>query len=154
VSDFLRRYTLVCYIIALTFMIASIVDVATNAWPWFIGNEQWRFGAVAILSNYLISIIFGVLLLAVLGVARATPGALYFVTAVSALVALFLFVIMIGYSFDTLQLMGSVREEQVEMFKIGAAKTLFKTLLFFTAALAMSIASFKAARDVGAPGRH
>ena len=111
-------------------------------------SEQWRFGSVSILSNYLVSIVFGLMLLGALGVARGARGTLYFVTATSGLLALLLFVIMISYTLDTLQVWGSVREEQMEMFKIGAGKTLFKIALFFVASVALAVAALRSGRDI------
>jgi hypothetical protein len=149
VTDFLRRYTLASYLVALMFIILPVVDAATNAWPWSLGNEQWRFGAAAILSGYLISIIFGLLFLAAVARGSGHKLTLYLTSAVSGLFALVLLVFSISFILDTLQLRGVVREEQHEMFKIGAVKTGSKLALSMVAMIVLAIASFKAAKDVG-----
>lgn len=148
-TDFLRRYTLASYLVALMFIALPVVDAATNAWPWSLGNEQWRFGAAAILSGYLISILFGLLLLGAIAVAGAHKRTLYVTSAVSGLLALVLLAMSISFILDTLQLRGVVREEQVEMFQIGAVKTGSKLALSMAAMIVLAIASFKAAKDVG-----
>lgn len=148
-TDFLRRYTLASYLVALMFIILPVVDAATNAWPWSLGNEQWRFGAAAILSGYLISIIFGLLFLAAVARGSGHKSTLYLTSAVSLLFALVLLVFSISFILDTFQVRNVVREEQFEMFKIGAAKTAFKLGLSLVATIVLAIASFKAAKDVG-----
>jgi hypothetical protein len=153
VTDLLRRYTLASWLIALMFIINPIVDAATNAWPFDFGNEQWRFGSAAIASGYLVSILFGLLLMSAIGVAKEHRATLLAVTGIAGLMALLLLGMSVGYVLDTFQVRPVVRDDQLAMFRIGAAKTAFKLGAALLGTLVLSIASFKAAGDVSAAER-
>jgi len=150
VNDFLRRYTLASWIIALTFFINAIVDAATNAWPFFYGSAEWRFGAAGIFSNYLITMLFGLLMMAAIGVAKQQQKALRVVGATAGLMTLVLLAGSIGYVLDTFQVRPAVREDQFDMYRIGAVKTAFKIGCTLLGTIALTLASFKAARDATA----
>mgnify|MGYP001593243968 CR=1 FL=1 len=148
-TDFLRRYTLVSYLVALMFIVLSVLDAATNAWPWFFSSEQWRFGSTGIVSGYLVSVIFGLLLMSAVAVGRKQRGMLYVVSVTATLLTLFLLALIISYALDTFQVRNVVREDQLEMFKIGAAKTAFKIGLSLAVTMVLAFASYQAAKDAG-----
>ena len=137
------------YVIALLFVLGPIADILTNVWPWQFGNEQWRFGLVGVASNYLVSLIFGLLLWALVAAQCEHRTALRVITAVAAAGTLVLLVISVGFALDTIQLRNFVREEQRPLFKIGAVKTALKVLTSMLAMLLVAIGSFKAARHLG-----
>jgi hypothetical protein len=150
VTDLLRRYTLASYLVALMFMVNPIVDAATNAWPWYLDSVQWRFGSAGILSGYFVSILFGLMMMSAIGVAKQHRITLYLVAITSGLLTLLLLGLSVSYVLDTFQVRPLVREEQVEMFRIGAVKTAFKIVAAVVVTLVMTIASIKAARDTTA----
>ncbi len=149
-TDLLRRYTLASYLVALMFIVNPIVDAATNAWPWYLDSVQWRFGSAGILSGYFVSILFGLLMMSAIGVAKQHRITLYLVAIASGLLTLLLLGLSVSYVLDTFQVRPLVREEQIEMFRIGAVKTAFKVVAAVVVTLVMTIASFKAARDTTA----
>lgn len=146
-NDFLRRYSLASYVVALMFIVFAFVDAGTNAWEWHFDSEQWRFGSTAIASGYFVTILFGLLLLAAIGVARRSRGGLLFVAVVSGVLTLGLLIGSISFVLDTFQVRSLVRDEQYEMFRIGAFKTGFKLVASLVGTLALTFGSFKAARD-------
>jgi len=148
VTDFLRRYTLASYLVALMFIINPIVDASTNAWPWDFGNVQWRFGSTGIMSGYFISMLFGLLLLSAVAVAQQHRRVLYAVSAICGLTALLLLLASVTYTLDVLQVHPMVREDQAQMFKIGSLKTAFKIGGSVLCAIALTLASFKSAKDI------
>jgi hypothetical protein len=150
VTDLLRRFTLASWLIALLFVINPIVDAATNAWPFYPASVEWRFASTGILSNYFVSILFGLLMMGAIAVAKQQRTVLRLVGGVSGLLALFLLVASVSYGFDTLQLRPVVREEQLPMFRIGAVKTAFKIGGAVLGTVLLALGAFKAARDAGA----
>ena len=149
-TEFLRRYTLASWLIALMFIVNPIVDAATNAWPYFVDSAEWRFGSAGILSGYFVSMMFGLLLMSAIGVARQQRTTLRLVGGLSALLTLFLLIGSVSFVLDTFQVRPVVREDQLAMFKIGAVKTAFKIAATLVGTVVLAVASFKAARDTAA----
>ena len=151
VNDTYRRLLVASYLTAFLFVLAPVVDILANVWPWDFGNEQWRFGLAGVTSNYLISLIFGLLMAAWIAGLREHRGMLFAVAGVSALVLLLLGVLTLLFVLDTIQVRTVVREEQLQLFKIGAVKTLFKVLASEAALLVLAVAAFKAAAGIEKP---
>lgn len=147
-TDILRRYAPSCYFVAFLFIVGPIVDVSTNIYPWDTASMQWRFGGVGVLSNYLVSVVFGLLLAGLVAGARESRNSLLAVGVFSGLWALLLIVLVIAYPLDAFQLRPVVREEQLTLFKIGAVKTLFKVLLSLMAFLVLTNSAIRAALDL------
>lgn len=143
-NDSLRKLCFASYVVALLFIVAPIMDVLTNVWPWGWGSEQWRFGTFLTTSNYLVSLIFG-LLLAATTAAMAGHRALLRATAVVAgLFTVLVLLMCFGWVLDTIQVRMLVRPEQHALFKIGLIKTGGKMGFCLITLAAVSVGAFKA----------
>lgn len=151
-NESLPRLTLTAYVVAFLFVVSPLVDILTNVWPWDGGNPQWRFGLVGVTSNYLISMIFGLLLAALVAAAQGHRATLKVLGVVSVLTAVVLMVLCGSFVLDTLQLRTVVREEQRALFKVGAVKTALKVGASILALLVMAVGTWKAS-NAGDPNR-
>lgn len=142
----LRRLSVAAYVVAAVFLLSPLIDVATNIYPTDLGSMQWRFGAFGILSNYLISAVFGLLLASLVAALSGHRLVLRACAALDGLTALVLFGLTLLFALDVLQLRSTVRPEATEMFRIGALKASFKVALVAVALLLMGIGSFRATR--------
>ena len=147
-SESTRRLVPASYVVALLFVLGPIADSLTNVWPWQLDNEQWRFGLVGVSSNYLVSVVFGLLMAAVIAGAAEQRTMLRVVGALAGAGAAVLVLVLAAFALDTIQLRGYVREEQVPMFKIGAVKTFLKVLTASLALVVLTVGCFKAAKTL------
>ena len=143
-----RRLVPASYVVALLFVLGPIADSMTNVWPWQFGSEQWRFGLVGVASNYLVSVVFGLLMAALVAGAAEQRTMLRVVGALAGVGAAVLVLVLAAYTLDTIQLRGYVREEQRPLFKIGAVKTFLKALTAALALVVLAAGCFKAARTL------
>lgn len=150
----LRRLTMAAYLVAVLFVLFPVADVATNVWPWVPWSEQWRFAAVGVLSNYVVSVVFGFLLAAVVAAAAGHARVLRALSMMTGLGTAVLAVGCLGFILDTLQVRGTVRDDQVEYFRIGAMKTFGKMAGSTAAVLVLTLGVIRAARTAwdGAEG--
>jgi hypothetical protein len=144
--DALRRLTPAAYAVALVFLLSPLVDVVTNVYPFESGSVQWRYGAVGIMSNYLISAVFGLLLATLVAALAGHVKVLWAAAATNLALAAVLVVIVGLFALDVLQLRNVVRPEAADMFKIGAAKAAFKLLVVAASLVLLGVAGLKAAR--------
>ena len=150
----LRRLTPAAYAVAVVFLLSPVVDVVANVSPMEPGSIQWRFGAVGIMSNYLISAIFGLLLGTLLAAATGRRTMLWVFATLNIVTALVLLATALLFGLDVLQLKNVVRPEAAAMFKIGSAKAAFKIVTAAIALLMLGIGGFRTARGkLAASGR-
>lgn len=138
------------YFVALMFIVLALADILTNAWPWDFGSEQWRFGMVGIASNYLMSIIFGLLLAALTAALAEHRQVLRVVAGLTGAGVVILMLLAFTFSLDTIQVRVLVSDERRQLFKIGAVKTLFKVLASVAAFAMVCVGSVQARRLLGA----
>jgi len=89
--------------IAVLFILWPIVDTLSQAWPMQLGNPAWRYGAIGLGANYLISALFGLLALSVAAAFGARRRTLRVLAAVEGVVAVLLLVVAVGFLLDALQ---------------------------------------------------
>lgn len=149
----LRRLSVAAYAVAAVFLLSPLIDVLTNVYPTDLGSMQWRFGAIGILSNYLISAVFGLLLATLVAAVLGHRLVLRISAVLNVLIALVLVGITLLFGLDVLQLRQAVRPEAGEMFRIGALKASFKILITAVALLLLGIGALKTARGDMADAR-
>ncbi len=145
--DSLRRLSVAAYAVAVLFILSPLVDVLTNIYPTDLGSMQWRFGAIGILSNYLISGVFGLLLATLVAALLGHRTLLRISAIVDLATAAVLLGITLLFALDVLQLRSTVRPEAGEMFRIGALKASLKILMTAVALLLLGIRALKASRE-------
>lgn len=139
------RLVAALYVVAGLFVIHPVADVVTNAWPLAFGSEQWRYGAVGAAANYLISLVFGALLLAVTAAYGGHRRTLRLVAAFSLIAAFALGLMALSFALDVLQLRPAVQDGDMWAFKAGAGKALFKYLTCAFGLIVVGIGSWKVA---------
>lgn len=147
-NESLRRLNVATYAVAAFFVFSPIVDILTNSWPIAVGQEEWRFGFIGVASNYLVSVLFGMILASLLAAAAGHRTMLRLLGWLSwAIVAVLVFM-ELSLVLDTLQLRSAVRPDAVEMFKIGAAKTAAKIAAVVVVMTLLAIGCLRAAKQI------
>jgi hypothetical protein len=146
VNDALRRLTLPAYAVCFFFAFSFFADVATNVWPFNPGNEQWRYGLAAISSNYIVSVLFAVLVTAAVAIANGHRLLARLVGLFSVVGAGVLLVMVIGLLLDYFQVVGTVAQEELTPFRIGFAKAGIKLGIVAIVLLICGIGTFRGAK--------
>lgn len=139
------------YAVAALFVLSPLADVLTSVWPLLLGNPQWRYGAVGLGANYLISAVFGALGLTAIAAVRGHTRFLKVLAILDLVCALVLLIATFGFALDALQMRASVPKDNprtVYMFDAGAAKAALKYLFGAVVLVSLALASRRAARSM------
>ena len=142
------------YGVGLLFILLPIMDTISQVWPPSFGSPSWRYGLVGIGANYLISILFGLLLVCLVASFQWHRRVLRWMAIASSVFAVFAVIAAIGFVLDALQLRpGLPRDNRgaLRMFDIGAGKALFKYLVTAVAFAWLGFGAWRAARAIPAP---
>jgi hypothetical protein len=146
--DHLARFAaLATYGLAVLFFIHPVADLLANFVPIEVGNVQWRYAFVGLLSNYVLTMLAGVVFAAVAAAIARHVRVMRWVAGVAAAVALALALVTIVFSLDVLQLRVSVPPEEKLLFKIGALKAAAKLSVAFVYIGSVAIAGWVASRS-------
>ncbi len=139
------------YLVGLLFVFTPFVDSVAQVWPPMLGSAGWRYGLVGIGANFLISVLFGILLLAVVAAVRGHRSMLRAVGVLSLILALASVGAAIAFALDALQVRTSIpggNAQALRMFDIGAVKAGLKYLVSALVLLWMTWMTWRAARAV------
>ena len=143
------------YGVAMLFVALPIVDTLSQVLPPAPGNAGWRYGLVGLGSNYLVSVLFGMLLWSYLAGVRLQRRTLRVLAVVNGAVAVLMVVAAMGFLLDAAQVRASLPKDNfrsLRMFDIGAAKAVFKYAVGAPVLGWIALASWRAARAIPHPG--
>ncbi len=139
------------YLIGLLFVFTPLVDSVAQVWPPMLGSAGWRYGLVGIGANFLISVLFGMLLLAVVAGTKGHRGVLRALGVLDLVVALLCVAATISFALDALQMRPTIPSGNVpalRAFDIGAVKAGLKYLVSALVLLWMTWVTWRAARAI------
>ncbi len=140
--------------VGLLFVLFPLVDVVVQAWPVQAGSATWRYGAVGIGANYLVSVVFGIWLLCFAAARRMRRRTLTVLAILAALMVVADVVAIAGFILDGLQIRPSVPTDPARarwMFDAGMEKALFKYVAGGLVLLWIALSSRRAIKAM--PGR-
>ena len=146
-----RFFAWPAYLVGISLILIPLIDVVAQTWPLNVGNEQWRFGAIGLLSNAFIAPAAGILI--VLGTAIALEhnfvmrlsGWLCASVAALATLTLSLFIL------DAIQTRVNVRPEALFSFTVATGTAVGKMILAILTLVAFALAGVRTARAAAAP---
>ena len=139
------------YGVAILFVALPIVDTLSQVLPAAPGNPGWRYGVVGLGSNYLVSVLFGMLLLSFLAGARLQRRTLRVLAVVNGVAALLMLAAAMGFVLDAAQVRASLPRDNfrsLRMFDVGAAKAVFKYVVCAPVLGWIAVASWRATRAI------
>ena len=142
------------YAAALLFVLFPVIDTVAQIWPLGLDNPRWRYGAVGLGADYLISALFGMLGLALLAALRRHRRTLLWLALLSGLGALLLLVGALGFVMDAFEVRASVSRNAPRtlwLFDVGAAKAVFKYVVAAGFLAWLGLMSWKAGRSIARP---
>jgi len=137
------------YAIGLLFVVMPIVDTLAQVWPPAIGSPTWRYGTVGLGANYLISVLFGILLMCLAASLQRHRRTLRWLAGVNAAIGLVALVATLGFILDALQVRSGIQSanaQALRMFNTGVEKAVFKYLVSAVVLLWLGYSSWRAAK--------
>ena len=139
------------YLVAALLVVTPVMDVLTNVWPLTFGDLRWRYGAVGLLSGFLLTSLLGMALAVLTAVALRHRRVLAVLFALNVAAAVVLLAVTGLFGLDVLQVRVTVPVASRDLFDVGAVKALFKhgTLVASFAALGVGARSSMSQRSAG-----
>jgi len=153
-SDHASYLAAPAYWVALLFIALPIADTFSQVWPPTVGSPSWRYGTVGIGANYLISVLFGLLLIGLIAVWQQHRRALRWLAIANSVFAVVAVIAAIAFVLDALELRPGLPRGNamaLRMFDIGAGKAVFKYLVSAVAFAWIGFGAWCAARVIPAP---
>ncbi len=150
-TDVILHFPGPLYGVGLLFFFLPIIDVVTQVWPPAPGNPGWRYGLIGLGANYLISVLFGLLLICLAAGAQWHRRTLRVLAIWSAFCGVLCIVGTLAFVLDALQLRPAIPKDntgQLRMFDVGAAKAVFKYLISAVVFGWIGLASWRGAREI------
>jgi hypothetical protein len=143
------------YAVALLFVLFPIMDTVAQVWPPRLDSPSWRYGAVGLGANFLISSLFGMLGLYLVAALRQHRRTLLGLALLSALGALLLLVGALGFVLDAFQVRAGVPRDDPRtlwLFDVGAAKAALKYLVGAGLLAWLALSGWKTGRSMARAG--
>lgn len=134
------------YFLAVLLLVTPVADFFTSIIPFRVGELQWRFASVGLLSGFLLTPLIGIGLL--MGVAHyANHLRTQRLVAIVNLAVTVLFVLLLcAFLLDVLQLRNEVQAEARSAFAAAATKAAAKHVSFIIALGWLSRSGFRMSR--------
>ena len=146
-NDSFRRNAIAAYAVAALFIALPILDVVAQSYLDFApGNESWRYEVAGYVANYMISLVFGVLVAALAAALREDRLLLRLTSWFSGLVALVMLVMMVLLLLDVVQLLPVVSSQEHAAFLIGGLKAELKLGLMAAGLVFLLVAGLKGSK--------
>jgi hypothetical protein len=114
------------YCIAILLVGLSLLDYVATVWPVQLSEPRWRYGAVGLLSGFILTPLIGVVVAVALAVYRRQFVVLRVVGIVCLVLAALLCIICAGFALDAIQLRRDAAPETRRVGDLGAMKALVK----------------------------
>jgi hypothetical protein len=135
------------YFIAALFIATPLMDFAGTVWPLRLGNVQWRFGALGLLSGFLLTPMLGVILASIAASSLGHRRTLRVIGMLSAALSVVILLVIAAFTLDTLQLKASVPAENQRAFVAAGGKAMLKYITSLVGFLWLGLGIMKAGKD-------
>lgn len=145
-----RALLVALYVVALAFILPSLMEFLLVSFPYRVGTAQWRFGALGLLFNsVLFSPIIGLTLAALTSVILGHRGVSRTVAVLTGILALVLLLGIPFFILDFLQLRASVNPQVKRAFDFTSLKATITGALMCVTALSVAVGTWRSS-DSGA----
>jgi hypothetical protein len=146
-----RPLVLAGYPIAALLVLTSLADLLPKILPLQLGSQDWRFGAMGLAFNALVTPLLGLAIAAAVAFVVGHRGVLLGVSLLFLLMAAFAVVGGVAFLMDFGKVTAGLGEEASRSFLVATWKTLLIVILALPAAAWFGISGFRASRGVPQP---
>lgn len=117
------------YAVAALLVLISLLDFAGAIWPFLPGDAGWRYGAIGLLSGFLVTPLVGVVLAALVAVEQRHFALLKFLGIMTLAIGALLLVSIVAFALDAIQVRREAATPELRrLTELSAAKAAFKLL--------------------------
>jgi hypothetical protein len=114
------------YLIAVFLIVVPVTDFLGQIAPLQLGNVEWRFASVGLMSGFLLTPLLGIVLAIAVAAARKHVTVQRLIAIANGIFAIALLAALALFVLDTLQLGSVVSDEQSDAFGSAATRALVK----------------------------
>jgi len=140
------------YFFAFLLIVFPVGDLVVNVWPPRIGELQWRYGTLGLLSGFWLTPLFGVAFLVACAAALEHRGMFRLLSILSIAVAVLLAALLVLFILDWLQVRTTFPPEGRGFMDVGSLKAIAKHVLVTLLFAWVGVASLRA--SWGKSGEH
>jgi hypothetical protein len=145
-TDNWRRLRTPVYLVLGCALLFAIVDFILAVAPLQLGNVMWRFGAVGLSANAVVTPLVIASLLYALSIVSEDRGILMAVGILAALFAFYLLIASGSFALDALQMRSRVNPAAKDKFVVASAVAGVKLVVECVISLLLAIGAFRANR--------
>ena len=134
------------FFIAAGLILIPLLDFAVSILPLDFGNLRWRWSTLGLLTGFLFTPLFAIILVCFLAAMLEDRMAQRVVSVLNLATAVILVVFLIAYALDVVQLRADLPEEDRLPFYMSAVRAGAKFLFFILAWLWLGIAGLRASK--------
>ena len=142
-----KHFALPAYLVALSLVGIPYFDAAMQVYPFNLGNAQWRFGAIGLVSNAFLIPAIGILLALAVAIALGHAKVLKTLGVVCAAWAIFMVLTFGLFGLDAFQTRLNVTPEASLSFAVASVTAGVKLLISVVTLAAFAIAGLKTRLD-------
>jgi hypothetical protein len=130
-------------------LVLPLVDLLASVWPPRLGQVEWRFGTLGLLSGFTLSPLLGLIMCMAAAAVLEHRIVQRALAAVSMLGAVLLLAIVVIFALDWLQFRAAAPEDARRGMDIGSTKAILKHAIVAAAFLWLGFAGWRAGRGQG-----
>ncbi len=148
-ANFIRPFASSLYLVAALVVVLPMIDLVLTFWPFAPGSAEWRYGAVGLLSGFVLTPLMGMTLAVVIVHSIQSAAGIKVTSILNIAAGGVIGVATLMFILDALQVRGNVPLEGRGTFDIGMVKAILKNGTSALAFLWMGIVGMRAPRAGG-----
>jgi hypothetical protein len=137
------------YAVALLLVLVPVSEMLLRVWPLRVTEASWRFGAIGLFSNALLTPLLGLTFAGMLAFLFGHRRAVRTLSVVLIAGAIVLASSMAVFALDALQMRGNVAANAQTAFDVASAQALLKLGLFVTVGAVLGIGGWRSTTGRG-----
>lgn len=153
ITNPLRPFVPAIYAVGIVMLLVAIGDYSGQLWPFRPTEVGWRYGAVGIFSNFLVTPVFALLLI---GAAAAVGGHRIMLRILGVIGIGFTAALLVSialFSLDALQVRQQAEPGAKWLTTISASMAAAKLLMAAAVSFILGLGTLKASKVIGGPER-
>lgn len=141
-----RAVIAAAYAVALMLVLIPLSEMLLRVWPLRLGEASWRFGAVGLFSNALMTPLLGLTFAGMLAFIYGHRRTIRTISVVLGVSGLILVLASGMFILDALQMRASVVPEAKLAFDVASAQALLKLGLFTVVGFVMAVGGWRSTK--------
>ena len=128
-SAAMDRLRMPLYALAVLLVMHPVGDFVANVWPLRVGEVEWRYGVMGLLSGFLMTPMLGLAIAVGVGAVGGDRVLLKVLGWLSVVTGVLLLVLTVFFALEIIQFRPSVPTEGLGQYDIGSWKAVIKHLI-------------------------